>query len=147
MWTRTTQHALRAMIAIAQQDGEGFVTAKSVSEMLDLPPSFLAKVLQRLTVAGLLVSLRGPRGGVTLAKPAEAIRLIDIIEAADGKMPYDDCLFGWPGCTRTKPCPLHREWGAALQHVSDFLQSTTLADSARLASDGTAVDRRFSAMK
>ena len=147
MLTRTTQHALRAMVAIAQQEGERFVAANSISEMLDLPPSFLAKVLQRLTAAGLLVSLRGPKGGVRLAKSAQGISLRDVIEAIEGATPFDECLFGWPGCTNSEPCPIHREWGPALQSVSDLVDATSLADITRAASSTKGQDAALIADK
>jgi Rrf2 family protein len=138
MLSKTSQHAIRAMVAIAQRREGGFVTAKAVSEALGLPPSFLAKVLQRLTSAGLLDSLRGPTGGVALARPAESIRLVDIVEAIDGRVPFESCLFGWPGCSSDRPCPLHREWGKALQPVLELLETATLADTTELVTNGEA---------
>jgi len=137
MLTRTSQHAIRAMVAISRLDGEGYVTAKTVSGMVDVPPSFLAKVLQRLTVAGLLHSLRGPTGGVALARPATEIRLGEIVEAIDGRNPFDACPFGWPGCSKDDPCPLHPTWNQVLQPASELLRTATLAETASMVSNGS----------
>ena len=138
MFTRTSQHAIRAMVAISRLDGGGYVTAKTVSRLVDIPSPFLAKVLQRLTAAGLLHSLRGPTGGVTLARPASEIRLAEIVEAIDGRNPFDACPFGWPDCSADDPCPIHAAWDQVLRPASELLRTATLAETVELVSHGSA---------
>jgi len=84
--SRSTGYALVAVGYIAQYYKEGAVLAQRVAKDYNIPLEYLLKILQQLVRANLLRSKRGPRGGFFLAKPAENISLLDIIEAVDGPM-------------------------------------------------------------
>ncbi|MCJ9428623.1 RrF2 family transcriptional regulator [Kordiimonas marina] len=71
-------------------EGAALPTTK-LAEFFDLPKDYLAKHLQHLSRAGLVNSSRGPGGGYSLARPADKIRLLDIVEAIDGKGPSFRC--------------------------------------------------------
>lgn len=90
-------------------------------------PTHLAKVLQRLSKAGLVVSLRGPKGGFALARPAEQITLLEIWQAIDGEVLTCNCMQNPQTCDGTT-C----YFGRLLQRVNEYLNAelgqTTLAD-------------------
>ena len=60
-----------------------FMPAKLISEYLDIARPTLVKILQSLTKAGILESREGPRGGVRLAKDAEQISVLDLLNALE----------------------------------------------------------------
>ena len=86
--SRSTGYAVLAVCYIAknQGSGSGVVLSQSVSKEYDIPLEYLLKILQQLVRANVLRSKRGPRGGFSLAKPANKITMLEIIEAVDGPM-------------------------------------------------------------
>ena len=84
--SRSTGYALIAVGFLAQQGRNGAVLAQKISKAYDIPLEYLLKILQQLVKSDVLRSKRGPRGGFYLARPANEITLLDIIEAVDGPM-------------------------------------------------------------
>jgi Rrf2 family iron-sulfur cluster assembly transcriptional regulator len=130
MLSRRCTYGLQAALYLAAQPGEGFIAIREVSEGLGLSQAFLTKVLQHLTRCGLMTSLRGPNGGVALARPAEEIRLLDVVLALDGERRLAACLLGLPGCGTDRPCLLHDRWCPLRSSLHDVLAATTVADLA-----------------
>jgi Rrf2 family protein len=62
------------------------VLSSTIAKEYGIPLEYLLKILQQLVRAGVLRSKRGPRGGFTLAKPAEEISMLEVIESVDGPM-------------------------------------------------------------
>jgi Rrf2 family protein len=84
--SRSTGYGLVGVAYIAQHYKDGAVLAARVSKEYDIPLEYLLKILQQLVRANILRSKRGPRGGFFLARPAEEITMLEIIEAVDGPM-------------------------------------------------------------
>lgn len=84
--SRSTGYALVAVGYIAQNYKDGAVLAARISKEYNIPLEYLLKILQQLVRANVLRSKRGPRGGFFLARPAESITLLEIIEAVDGPL-------------------------------------------------------------
>ena len=84
--SRSTGYGLVAVGYVAQNYQEGAVLAARVSKEYGIPLEYLLKILQQLVRANVLRSKRGPRGGFFLARPAETITLLQIVEAIDGPM-------------------------------------------------------------
>ncbi len=127
MLSSACQYGLRAMIYLAQQPGDAFLPVRTISSALDVSHPFLAKILQQLVVKNLLVSLRGPSGGVKLARVSTRIKLNDIVLAIDGQKVFDSCVLGLPGCGHRRPCPMHEAWGKLRSNFCAMLEETTLA--------------------
>ena len=83
---RSTGYALLAMAYIAQDKTKKSLSSRDVSKQYDIPLEYLLKILQQLVKANLLYSKRGPSGGFTLAKQADKITVLQIIEAVEGPM-------------------------------------------------------------
>lgn len=98
------QYGIQAVVYLAQQDNASFVPVKNISQELQLPYSFLTKVLQALTRKKLLESHRGPKGGVRLAHPPDQITLKEVIQALEGARFFDSCVLGLSGCEGPKAC-------------------------------------------
>lgn len=77
-------YAVRALLELAQQ-GEP-VTGEALAEAQQLPPKFLASILNDLRRAGLVISRRGLDGGYRLAKPSLKITVADVMRAIDGPL-------------------------------------------------------------
>lgn len=82
MFPQTVEYALRAMVQLAT-DSSGAATTKDIAAKAKIPGAYLAKVFQSMRREGLIHSRRGIGGGITLAKPAAKISLLDIIDAIE----------------------------------------------------------------
>ena len=88
--------ALHAMAIVSHSDEAVSVT--HLAQSLQVSQAHLSKVCQRLVKTGLLSGQRGPKGGLSLAKPSHEISLYDIYIAIEGEMDTCDCLLGRPMC-------------------------------------------------
>ncbi|HLT46215.1 MAG TPA: Rrf2 family transcriptional regulator [Rubricoccaceae bacterium] len=124
------EYALRTALYVAAAAPGAYIAVREISSALGIPYHFLAKIVQTLTGAGLFQSMRGPTGGVALARPAARITLKDIVLAVDGPAVFRECVLGLPGCGDREPCPLHDQWAPARAEVGRMFGEATLADTA-----------------
>jgi len=82
--TRQADYAIRAVMYLSKLGANQRAATSQVAKEQSIPPSFLAKIISQLSIAGLLHTSRGARGGVMLAKSAKDISLLDVVEAIDG---------------------------------------------------------------
>jgi Rrf2 family protein len=126
--TRQADYALRAVTEVAQlPEGERAPTAV-IAERQNIPLPFLAKIVSQLAVKGILEATRGASGGVSLARPAENITLLDVIEAIDGPVTLNRCVHNPDACEMSSSCPIHPIFVDTQQMLVDMLQRTTFAD-------------------
>ena len=102
------------------------VTNHEMARTFHVSENHLAKVMQSLVRAGLVHSVRGPRGGFALAQDAKDISLLQVYEELDGPLTCEPCLFGVPVCEGD--CILGDEMKRLNSELRDYLQRTTLAD-------------------
>ncbi len=81
--TRRACYGLLAAQHLAEHAGEGSFSSNELAELYGLPHEALAKILQRLAAAGLLMSRHGIKGGYTLARDPRHISVFDVIKASD----------------------------------------------------------------
>jgi Rrf2 family protein len=81
-----THYAVRALAHLAAHEGVALVASHDLARVTGAPEKYLLKALNLLVRARLLHSLKGPHGGYRLARPAKAITLLEIVEAADGPL-------------------------------------------------------------
>ncbi len=83
--TRASSYAIHAVAYMAQQKIQDKPTASHhIAAARHIPERFLLKVLKPLVSARVLLSIKGPNGGYRLAKPADKISMLEILEAVDG---------------------------------------------------------------
>lgn len=87
----STEWVLHATTALAQLGQGSTASAAQLAEHYGLPVAYLAKQLQALVRAGVLSGTTGPRGGFRLARPAEQITLLQVVEAVDGGSSFYTC--------------------------------------------------------
>jgi Rrf2 family protein len=128
-------YGVQAAIYIASRQSNDYVSIQEIAGKLSISFHFLTKVLQILTQAGIMVSYRGPNGGVALARPASSVTLADIIGAIDGTEIFTECFLGLPGCGHATPCPVHDQWSVVRKKLHQTFEATTLAELAMKASN------------
>lgn len=126
MISPTAEYALRAVVAIAQANGEAAAT-QSIAKLTKAPAGYLPKVLQMLGRAGLVDSRRGIGGGFRLAKPAEDLTVLEVVNAVEpikriAKCPLDLETHGG------NLCPLHKRLDEVTEQVERSFAKTTIAE-------------------
>jgi len=107
------------------------VTAGEIADAYGLSQNHIAKVAQELIKKGLLVGVRGRGGGVRLARPAEEIKLGELMTPAEGAADVIDCKNGIGGeCRIISACRLKGIFAKAHQAFLSVLNEYTLADLA-----------------
>ncbi len=122
--TRQADYAVRAVLYLSRLGGGERAATSTVAEEQRIPPSFLAKIISQLSIAGLLHTSRGARGGVTLARPAREITLLDVIEAIDGPIMLNECVGDEGDCSFDDDCPLRAVWCDAQEVLVKRLRGT-----------------------
>lgn len=89
--SKGVEWALHTALLLAQAPEGSWTARRTIAEFYDLPEPYLAKYLQRLVAAGVLVATTGPRGGYRLAAPPEEITALAVFEAIEGSAPAFTC--------------------------------------------------------
>ena len=125
--TRQSDYATRAILYLARVGKGERVTTSQVAKEQKIPPSFLAKIISQLSIAGLLHTSRGARGGVALAREPKNITLLEVIEAIDGPINLNVCVGREGVCSFEDHCPIQLVWCDAQNELETKLKNTTFA--------------------
>lgn len=123
--TRQADYAVRAVLYLVQLGVDQRAATSQIAEEQQIPPSFLAKIVSQLSVAGLLQTSRGARGGVSLAKEPDKISLLEVIEAIDGPILLNECVSASGVCIFGEGCPMRPVWCEAQAELVERLRNTT----------------------
>ncbi len=128
--TRQADYAIRAVLYISKLEPSQRAATSQIAQEQHIPPSFLAKIISQLSIAGLLQTSRGARGGVTLARSAQEITLLDVVEAIDGPIALNECVSEQGICSFGDDCPLRPVWCDAQEELVQRLKGTNFAQFA-----------------
>ncbi|MBL8290926.1 MAG: Rrf2 family transcriptional regulator [Bryobacterales bacterium] len=129
--TLTADYAARVMIHLASLPVGERASRDILAEASQTPTHFLSKILQSLARSGLIVSRRGASGGFALARPADQLTLLDVLEAIEGPLALNRCLEKSTPCSRSTWCGAHLVWARAQAALIEVLRSATLTELAR----------------
>lgn len=126
--TRQADYAVRAIYYLSTIGMENRASTSQIAKEQHIPPSFLAKIISQLSVAGLLHTSRGARGGVTLARNPQDITMLDVVEAIDGPILLNECVEDAHGCKFDQDCPMRVLWCEIQDDLVARLGAATFAD-------------------
>ncbi len=132
---RNTDYAIRALVHLAENHGDGPVSAAVISEQQCFSYQLACKLMQRLTKAGLVASAMGARGGYVLTRQPSKIGLQEVIEVIQGPLSLSKCLLGRESCCKGNACPIRDKLGELQAQMATFLSGTTLADLVKAESE------------
>jgi Rrf2 family protein len=126
--SRRTDYGIRVIVDLATLPKGFRASTSEIAERQNIPAPFLAKIISQLSLSGLVSTYRGSGGGVSLARPATEISLLEVIEALDGPLRLNRCAIEPESCPRTGHCPVHPIWAKAQTNLASLLSSTTFDD-------------------
>lgn len=144
MFSKTCEYGIKATLYIAHQSQLNIRTSlKDISQAIDSPEAFTAKILQVLSRNGILKSTKGPSGGFEIEKEKrETIKLSHIVFAIDGNGLYQGCGLGLKECNSLKPCPLHDKFMSIRDDLKQMLETTTVEELANGLNNGLSFLKR-----
>ena len=125
--TRQADYATRAILHLARIGKNRHVATSLVAKEQQIPPAFLVKIISQLSIAGILHTSRGARGGVALAREPKNITLLEVIEAIDGPIQLNECVEANGICSFEDNCPLRLVWCDAQNELVAKLKKTNFA--------------------
>jgi Rrf2 family protein len=108
--------------------GSAAASAKAIAEAYHIPPQLLAKILQTLARAGLLVSHAGTNGGYALARAARDISAFEVIRAIDGPLFITSCITIHGTCDLHGTCTIKEPLRKVNESITDLLSDLSIAD-------------------
>ena len=131
MFSVTSQYALRALTVMAAMPPGASILGRELARHTGIPARYLARILTICHNAGIVEAARGNHGGYWLGRPAESIRVGEVVALFDSTAMRRECLL-WPGreCSESHPCSAHRDWNAVRAAYCNFLERVTVADIA-----------------
>ena len=145
MLSRTTEYAVRALVAIFMENENGRRPGfREVARLTEAPEQYVAKILQIFTKRGYLKSVRGRGGGFFFPEDKNDISLYKIILLMEGKEYFNRCGFGFKHCDADNPCPLHNEYQEIRDSFTNLAKRESIRSLALKIEQGEAVLNRLS---
>ena len=127
MFSKTTEHALRATIYIAQKGTrDDKLGIDEIAKAIDSPKPFTAKILQMLTRDKIVSSTRGPNGGFYFTAQAKKLPAIAILKAVNDEGVLKRCILGLRECSQKNPCPMHAEYKEIRGQLNNLFEKKTI---------------------
>ena len=123
-----TRYGTRALLELALHKGKGPVFLKDIARQQQFSLSYLEHLVTPLISGGIIRSTKGPKGGITLAKKPEDIKMIDITRLLEGSLAPVECVDNPDVCERSAQCVTRDIWGEIKKAINGVLESTTLQD-------------------
>ena len=135
MLTQKSRYALRSLLYLVEEGGGAPVQLARIAETQSVPAKYLELIMLDLKRAGLVRSLRGPRGGYQLTRDAAAISFGEIVRALEGPIALVSCAsvnhYAPCGdCQDEASCAIRRAFSIVRDRTTEILDSVSLADGA-----------------
>ncbi|GAB1433474.1 Rrf2 family transcriptional regulator [Spirochaetota bacterium] len=124
-----TQYAIRAMTCLAKMEGRN-ATSLEIAQAENIPAKYLEGIMRRLKVAGLVESERGKKGGYRMVLDPSSIKMLDIVEAIEGRIKPVTCVDKAELCSLGAACLPRRFWVGLKAAIDGYLAEHTLKDVA-----------------
>jgi len=122
------RYGTRAMLELACHYGGGPVELKEIAKKENISLKYLEQVIIPLRTAGLVKSVRGSKGGYSLAKPPSEICVNDLVEILEGPINLVECLNDPKICQKSPICVTRDIWKEVSDRINGVFQSITLQD-------------------
>ncbi len=122
------RYGTRALLDLAIHQGQGRILLKDIAQRQQISLRYLEHLIAPLIAGGMVRSTRGAKGGVLLSRPAENIKLSEVIQLLEGSVAPVECINNPGVCDRSGSCATRDIWGEMKQAIDEVLESTTLQD-------------------
>jgi Rrf2 family protein len=132
LFKKETEYALRSLVYIQSQNETGRRPGiAEIASEIETPPSFTAKILQRLVRLGFIESQKGKNGGFHFKSDKPDLQLKQVISSIEGNTLFEGCGFGLNRCDDINPCPLHDVYAPIRDAINNLVTTETIQSLAR----------------
>lgn len=125
--SRKIEYGLRAMVCLASLSEGEVLSFREIARRMDVPETFLAKILKTLVSRKLVRSSRGAQGGYQLARPAKEISFLEVIEAVEGPIGINHCATEQQdACKLSSSCTMWGVWRLGQERMLEVYRSVSL---------------------
>ena len=117
---------MRALLELTQNYGKGPLQIRAIARHQEVSMKYLEQIMTILRSAGIVISVRGSKGGYVLARSPAQIRISDCFDCLEGSVVTTECVRDENYCARTKDCAARQIWIDVQIAVTEVLQSMTL---------------------
>jgi len=129
MLSNASKYAIRAVLYLAENTSvDNKYGAKHISEQLEIPLSFIAKLLQQLAKANVITSNKGPNGGFFMTEKNLENNINSILNVIENEDVFEGCFLGLPRCSDENPCPVHHIVAPFKEALWNKFENQTIAD-------------------
>jgi len=129
--SRRTDYAVRVLVSLATHQGEGKRSMQETADEMLIPLAFVKRIVADLSRAGLVRSQRGAKGGLELARDADSITLLDVVEACEEPIEISPCIDDPDFCPLSADCPVRKRWARLRAAVKKELRSVSIGQLAK----------------
>lgn len=132
MFSKTCEHAIKAIIFVTKQTLEGKrASLKTIAFGIESPEAYTAKILQLLVKNEFIFSIKGAAGGFeTDLNKMKKLSLMRVVEVFDGDSIANRCVLGLKTCSSRNPCPFHDKYAPVRARLVGILENTSIMDLA-----------------
>jgi len=125
-----TRYGTRALLELALRQGQGPVLLKDIARQQQISLPYLEHLVAPLIAGGVIRSAKGPKGGISLARDPEDIKLSEITRLLEGSLAPVECVDNPRACRRSGACATRDVWSRLKEAMDGVLEATTLKDLA-----------------
>ena len=125
--SRKVEYALIALLHMDRQRGNPLVSAKEIAETYHIPAELLGKVMQTLSRAGFVESVKGARGGYQLKRSIDELSVGKVLEAVEGPILIAPCCDGSDSCRQHDTCNIRGPIQRIQEDVRGYIHGLPLS--------------------
>ncbi len=124
--SNTSKYTIRVLAYMANHKETALLSAKELSEHLNIPYKFLTKIMTELANVGFIESIRGREGGYRFLKQASEITVGDILLLFNDAIKDEECILGIETCNTKHKCALHDKWIKSKVELQKMFSESTI---------------------
>ena len=137
--SKKADYGLIAVKHLAAHGADGACSASGISEAVGISAPLMAKVLQKLARAGLVVSRHGSGGGYQLARDPRKISAFEVIDAIDGPLMITSCVTSHGNCDQSNTCTVREPLRKVNESILQVLRAVSISQMSEESPDGELV--------
>ncbi|MDQ7047177.1 MAG: Rrf2 family transcriptional regulator [Sulfurovum sp.] len=134
--SNTSKYTIRILAYMVKQKESSLISAKELSENLNIPYKFLTKIMTELVKVGFIESIRGREGGYKFLKKASEITVGDVLALFNDAIKNEECILGIDSCDVKEKCALHDKWIKSKVQLQKMFRESTIES---IAGEGTKI--------
>ena len=102
-----------------------------IAKEIDVPRMSIAKIFQQLVRNGIIISVKGKRGGFYFDNNQPELTIKEVMQATGDCKILTECFLGISSCSPENPCPVHENWAKLRTAINTLVSTVTIQSLAR----------------